>query len=156
MKFNPPNKKFVHLYRRFLHRLAGGTILLLTTQGRRSGRPHTVGLQYELIDGRYYVGAADGEHADWYRNLVKDRMVEVQAGAKTFKATAEVITEVDPIADFMEYRLKKHPLMMHLILHMDGLKGNPNRAALLTYAEKIRLVILTSCLPEEQAEILPQ
>ncbi|NMC17945.1 MAG: nitroreductase family deazaflavin-dependent oxidoreductase [Chloroflexi bacterium] len=43
-----------------MYRLVGGMVLLLTTTGRRSGKPHTVGLQYEWIDGAYWEGAADG------------------------------------------------------------------------------------------------
>jgi deazaflavin-dependent oxidoreductase (nitroreductase family) len=143
MKFHPPNKKFVHLYRRFLHRPVGGQILLLTTRGRKSGRPHTVGLQYELIEGQYYVGAADGESADWYRNLLIKPEVEVQVGDRTFSATAEVCAQAERIVEFLEYRIKKHPLMIRLILRLDGIKGNLDRGSLQAYAEKIRLVILT-------------
>lgn len=118
-------------------------MLLLTTRGRKTGRPHTIGLQYELIDGRYYVGAADGEHADWYRNLIKEPKVEIQVGKRIFGAAAEIITESERVIDFLSYRLKKHPLMIRLILRLDGLKGEPDRAALQKYAEKIRLVVLT-------------
>lgn len=149
MKFHPPNQKFTHLYRRFLHQPAGGMILLLTTRGRRTGKPHTIGLQYEMIDGRYYVGAADGEKADWYRNLLNDPQVEVQVGVRTFSASAEVCAEMERIVDFLEYRIKKHPLMIRLILRLDGLKGRPDRTSLQAYAEKIRLVILT---PQEPGQ----
>ena len=67
MKFHPPNKLFTRAYRKFLHRPMKDVILLLTTTGRKTGRPHTIGLQYELIDGRYYLGAADGNRLDWDR-----------------------------------------------------------------------------------------
>lgn len=121
--------------------------MLLTTRGRKSGKAHTIGLQYELIDGRYYVGAADGERADWYRNLLIEPVVEVQVGERTFGATAEVGEEAERIVEFLEYRIKKHPLMMRLILRMDGVKGRLDRTSLQAYAEKIRLVILTPMEP---------
>ena len=82
MKFHPPNQVFTRAYRRILYRFAGGVILLLTTCGRKTGRPHTIGLQYERIGDRYYVGAADGDRADWYRNILKQPQVEIQVGAQ--------------------------------------------------------------------------
>lgn len=143
MRFHPPNRQFTLLYRRFLYRLAGKGVLLLTTCGRKTGNPHTIGLQYELIDGCYYVGSADGERSDWYRNLAADPRVNVQVGAHQFKANAERVTDCDRVAAFLEFRIKNRPLMMKLILSMDGLKGRLDHEDLLDYSRKIRLVILT-------------
>ncbi len=78
MRVKFPNKQFSRFYRRFLYRFAGGMVLLLTTTGRKSGNPHTVGLQYELIEGLYWVGAADGTRADWYRNILALPTGEIQ------------------------------------------------------------------------------
>lgn len=143
MKFRPPNRVFTMAYRRFLYRVVSGKILLLTTRGRKSGKAHTIGLQYELIGNAYYVGAADGDRADWYRNILKSPDVEVQVGAQKFTARAEVISDPRRIADFLEYRLKKHPLMLRLILRLDGLKGKLDRAGLVCYAEKLKVVVLS-------------
>ncbi len=148
MKFHPPNKIFTDLYRRFLYRLAGGSVLLLTTRGRKTGKLHTNGLQYELIDERYYVGAANGEHADWYRNLLHDAHAQIQAGEKIINVSAEMISDAERIADYLGYRLQKHPLMIRLILRLDGVKGKPDRSALLSYAAGIRMVILTPAAPD--------
>jgi deazaflavin-dependent oxidoreductase (nitroreductase family) len=142
MKFHPPNKAFSRAYRKFLHRPMGRLVLLLTTVGRKTGNPHTIGLQYELIDGKCYIGAADGTRADWYRNILKNDKVFVQAGSDTFSASASVITGHDKITDFLEYRLNKRPLMIRLILRMDGIKGKIDHAVLETYARKIGLVVL--------------
>jgi len=142
MKFHPPNRQFTLLYQRFLYRLAGKGVLLLTTRGRRTGNPHTIGLQYEWIDGKYYVGSADGERSDWYRNLNANPNVSVQVGAHRFEANAEVVSDCERIADFLEFRIRKRPLMMKLIMRMDGLKGKPDHEALLEYGRKIRVVIL--------------
>lgn len=142
MKFHPPNRQFTLLYQRFLYRLAGKGVLLLTTRGRKTGNPHTIGLQYELIDGCFYVGSADGERSDWYRNLVVDPHVNVQVGAHQFKAIAELVADRERIASFLEFRMRKRPLMMKLILSMDGLKGRLDHEDLLDYARNIRQVIL--------------
>jgi hypothetical protein len=46
------------LYARGLGRLIGHMILLLTTIGRKSGFPRVIPLQYEEIDGAWYVASA--------------------------------------------------------------------------------------------------
>jgi len=153
MKVRPDNKKFSILYRRLLYRLAGGVVLLLTTTGRKSGREHTVGLQYELINGRYYVGAADGTRADWLRNILANPDVKVQAGKSRFKAKADVVSDTSEIARFLAYRLKKRPLLIRMILRTAGLKGKPDQVALEKYAQTIRMVIFT---PSRMRTVLPR
>src|SRR5512133_2154649 len=143
MKFHPPNKLFTRAYRKFLYRPMKDVILLLTTTGRKTGRPHTIGLQYELIDGRYYLGAADGSRADWYRNILKNPAVEIQVGEKNIPATAEVICDRGEIIDFLQYRLNKRRLMIGLILRLDGVRGKLDRTALEKYSPDIGMVILT-------------
>lgn len=147
MKFHPPNKAFSQAYRKFLFRPMGRLVLLLTTNGRKTGRPHTIGLQYELIEGNYCVGAADGVNADWYRNILKNPQVQIQVGAQIIAAVAETITDTDKITDYLEYRLNRHPTMISLILRLDGIKGKIDRTALAAYASRIGLVILTPAAP---------
>lgn len=54
-----------------------------------------------------------------------------------------MITDISQITEFLEYRLKKHPLMVKLILRLDGLKGSIDREKLREYAGRIGLVTLT-------------
>lgn len=143
MEFRPNNKAFSRLYRRIIYRFAGGMVALLTTTGRRSGKPHTVGLQYELIDGQYWVGAADGTRADWYRNILTTPAVELQVGNKNISATADVVNDTGRIAAFLAYRLKKRPLMLRLILRLDGARGRITPDTLREYATRIRVVVIT-------------
>lgn len=75
-------------------RLVDNDMLLLTTRGRHSGRPHTVPLLY-LMDGdrRQVVIASYGGrpyHPDWYLNLVDQPSVEVQIRRDRFPARAHV------------------------------------------------------------------
>mgnify|MGYP002738662852 CR=1 FL=1 len=74
--------------------LPGVFTLLLTTTGRRSGRPFTTPLIY-AEDGDDYVviaskGGAPG-HPDWYLNLRDDPEVELQVGAEVVRATAQTV-----------------------------------------------------------------
>src|SRR5512142_1580244 len=72
----------------------GKIVLLLTTTGRRSGKKRVTPLQYEEIDGLYYLGAARGLKAEWVRNIHSCPEVEIQAGSKKFCGVAEVV--IDP------------------------------------------------------------
>lgn len=96
-------------------------ILLLTTKGRKSGLPRTTPLQYEEDQGEYYVGSARGVHADWIRNILACPEVEVQVKERCFQARAEVVMDKDRVADFLKLRLRRHPIMVGLIMRLDGL-----------------------------------
>ena len=73
-------------------RLVGNDMLLLTTRGRRSGRPHTVPLLY-LPDGDNLVVIASWggrpQHPHWYANLEADPQATVQVLGRRWKVTAE-------------------------------------------------------------------
>jgi deazaflavin-dependent oxidoreductase (nitroreductase family) len=139
----PPNEVMVRRYRAGLGKIAGRMILLLTTIGRKSGKPHTVAVQYEKMGNKYYIGAATGQKSDWYRNILTTPEVDVEIGSKKMRGTAEPMVGEENIADFMVYRLKKHPLMIGLILKMDGCSFRPTRRELLEYSRRITVVTIT-------------
>ena len=47
----------------------GGRIMVLTTIGRKSGRPRRTPLNYAIVDGKVYCAAGFGSISDWYRNI---------------------------------------------------------------------------------------
>ncbi|MFJ4186971.1 nitroreductase/quinone reductase family protein [Kitasatospora sp. NPDC089509] len=70
---------------------AGGDLLLLTTTGARSGRPHTVPLGFVRAEGLLLVVASAAgapEHPQWYRNLLTHPVVRVELGTEAFEAIA--------------------------------------------------------------------
>lgn len=79
---------------RALSRMRGRPTLLLTTTGRRSGRPHTVPLPY-LADGdaMIVVGSNSGaqRHPAWVLNLITDPRVTVQYLADSGPAHADIL-----------------------------------------------------------------
>jgi deazaflavin-dependent oxidoreductase (nitroreductase family) len=78
-----------HIWRR------GSRTLLLTTNGRKTGRPTTVPLIYAQAGDDYVIVASKGgapAHPGWYRNLVKDQNVEVQVKDDVFPARARTAT----------------------------------------------------------------
>jgi deazaflavin-dependent oxidoreductase (nitroreductase family) len=132
------------LYAIGLGPVIGRIILLLTTTGRRSGQPRVTPLQYEQVDGRYCLGAARGLKADWVRNLQADPHVQVRVRSLRFRGTAELITDPARIADFLELRLDRHPLMVGLMMEKaHGLPRRPSRQQLEAVAAGEALVVIT-------------
>jgi deazaflavin-dependent oxidoreductase (nitroreductase family) len=120
--------------------LMGKLVLLLTTTGRKTRLRRVTPLQYEEDGDVIYLGASRGLQSDWVRNILADPQVEVQVKARRFRGTAEVITELPRIVDFLELRLRKHPRMVAAMLKTDGIPQNPSRAQLETYAQQIVVV----------------
>lgn len=120
-----------------------GVVLLLTTTGRKSGLPRQTPLQYELVDGQIYIGSARGAEADWVRNIQANPVVQVQMGKRIFDARGEVFTDPERFVDFLELRLRRHPVMVRLIMHLfDGLPLRFTRADLRKLAGEKALVVL--------------
>ena len=120
-------------------------VLLLTTIGRKSGLPRVTPLQYEEIEGDIYIGSARGKDADWFKNILANPNVHVQKRDSEFDATAEPVTDPGRIADFIELRLRRHPLMIRLVMHLfDGLPLRFTRAELENFCKEKTLVILHS------------
>ena len=71
-------------------------VLLLTTTGARSGRPHITPLNFSVDGDRLVVIASKGgspRHPDWYRNLVAHPEVTIELGGETFRARARTAEE---------------------------------------------------------------
>ena len=120
----------------------GRLVLLLTTIGRKSGLPRVTPLQYEEVDGIYYVAAARGQKADWFRNIVADPKVTVQLQDRSFQALAEPVTDPARIADFFELRLERRPRMMGRMMRLEGLPPNHTRADLEAFAADKAMVVI--------------
>ncbi len=131
------------LYAVGLGPVIGKIILLLTTTGRKSGLKRITPLQYEEIDGNYYLGSARGTKSDWYRNILSDRRVEVRVKGLSFPGIAEPVSDPDRIADFLETRLQRHPFMMGLLMEKaHRLSKTPTRQQLLDLAASEAMVII--------------
>lgn len=123
--------------------LIGHKILLLTTTGRRSGNPHTTPLQYELVDGKYFIGSARGTESDWYRNILVNSEVLIQVKSQQFLALATPITDIEHITNYLELRFVRHPIMMGLMFRAQGWSAKPTRDEIQSYAQKRALVEIT-------------
>lgn len=69
----------------------GDHLLLLTTLGAKSGRPHTTPLAFHRDGDRLVVVASKGgapHHPDWYFNLLTHPEAEVELGTDKFAVHA--------------------------------------------------------------------
>jgi deazaflavin-dependent oxidoreductase (nitroreductase family) len=101
MDVSEVNKRVIEQFR------AGGAIegmhrerlLLLTTEGARSGRSHTTPMMFHRDgDGRILVIASNAgapHDPDWYRNLVAHPSVRVEVGEQDYPATATPLSGDD-------------------------------------------------------------
>ena len=113
---------------RFLGRVAGMPVLILTTSGRRSGKPRTAALTY-FRDGAnlVVVGSFGGSNVApaWWLNLQRDPRASVLIGGKTSRVTARtaaaeehdrlwpLVTTTHPgYARYQERTARRIPLVM--------------------------------------------
>ncbi len=127
--------------------ILGHLILLLTTTGRVTGNPCVTPLQYEKIDDLYYVGAVRGLKSDWVKNILVNPNVVVRVKSLKLQGIAEIITDPSKIADYLEFRLQKHPHMVGTMLKADGISSKPNRIQLEEYSKQIVLVAIRPISP---------
>jgi deazaflavin-dependent oxidoreductase (nitroreductase family) len=89
----------------------GADTILLTTTGRRSGKPRTVALFAFDADGRWVVIASrggSGRVPDWALNLDAEPAVIVQVGRQTAPMTARALVDDEYEAAF-ELAASRYP-----------------------------------------------
>jgi deazaflavin-dependent oxidoreductase (nitroreductase family) len=121
---------------------AASRVLVLITIGRNSGQQRSTPLQFEELEGVYYVASARGTQADWYRNLTACPDVEVVVGGKRFSTIAKPMTDTTQIADFLELRLQRHPHFMGVMLRIEGLPRKYSRSDIEKFSERLAIVVL--------------
>lgn len=90
---------------------AGGSLILLTTTGARSGRPHTVPLGPLYRDDTMYVSSfIEDRYPAWYFNVKANPAVTVELGSDTFQGTARAL-EGDEYAEFAGWVMEHNPLL---------------------------------------------
>jgi deazaflavin-dependent oxidoreductase (nitroreductase family) len=100
----------IFFYQIGLGGLLGDRILLLSTQGRKTGRFHTTPLEYgyDPETDLYEVMAGWGGKSDWYRNALINPQIRVWVGKRKFLGRAEAASE-DYIIDSMKTILQINP-----------------------------------------------
>jgi deazaflavin-dependent oxidoreductase (nitroreductase family) len=121
---------------------AYGFVLLLVTLGRKTGQPRPTPLQYEVEGDAYYIGSARGVEADWVRNIQANPHVQVRVQEQCFQGNAELVTDPKRVADFFQLRLDRHPIMIGLLMRLEGLPLRYSRADLERFASQKAMVVV--------------
>ena len=109
--------------------IGGMRILILTTKGRRSGKPHSVPLGYMSEGGSYVVTASYGgsaRHPAWYLNLLSEPMATTLVSGRRVPVIAQTVNSeareqlwtrlVDSVPLYQKYqdRTKRQIPMVYL------------------------------------------
>jgi len=74
------------------NRMNGLPVLLITTTGRRTSKPHTVPVVYLADHDGYLVAPGIVPRPDWYLNLKHDSRANIQVGWRVVPVMAEELT----------------------------------------------------------------
>jgi deazaflavin-dependent oxidoreductase (nitroreductase family) len=103
---------------RGVERALGIDWLLLTTTGRRSGRPHGVMLDavgHDPATDTYYVQPAEGRRADWVRNVAANPDVTAEVRGRRFEARVADVTGPEG-AEVVLHFIRTHPAYARIIV----------------------------------------
>ncbi len=99
--------------------VAGGSgvvpTLLLTTTGRKSGKPQILPLIYGKTENGYAIVASKGgapSHPAWYLNLTAHPEVEVQVEAERSTLWDQMVGIYSPYADYQKRTEREIPVVI--------------------------------------------
>ena len=105
-------------------KLIGAEWMLITTTGRKSGKRRETMvdvMDYDKTTDTYYIEAAYGIHADWYKNIQVNPVFEAQVGRRKFKARAEELAENDTGEMLVQF-FRRKPAYTRSVMAMVGMK----------------------------------
>jgi deazaflavin-dependent oxidoreductase (nitroreductase family) len=117
--------------------MASRCVMLLTTRGRRTGKPRTTPVSYMPLDNRFIVFAGWGVNSAWYRNLRAEPRVRIKVGRREMRGTARVVGDPARRAQLMRQMQMRSahcgpPKPVRPLLKLSGL---------FDYEEEIRMAV---------------
>ena len=97
---------------------------------------------YEQRGKAVTVASARGRSADWLRNIESNPQVRVRTGRRQFDGIAEVSTDPEQIAGYLQRQIARSPRAFGAILRAEGLSSPPTRAELVRFAPHRPLVTI--------------
>src|SRR5438128_4665044 len=68
-------------------------VLVLTTRGRKTGRPRTGAVSFMPVEDHFVVFSGWGVGSNWFRNIQANPDVVVRVGRKQMRATARIVED---------------------------------------------------------------
>ena len=105
-------------------RLIGAQWMLITTIGRKTGKRRETMvdvMDYSEANDTYYIEAAYGTRADWYKNIQSNPIFEAQVGRRKFKARAGALS-TEGAAELLVRFYRQKPAYTRSVMAMAGMK----------------------------------
>lgn len=105
-------------------RLIGAQWMLITTTGRKTGKRRETlvdVMDYDKATDMYYIEAAYGSHADWFKNIQAHPLFEAQVSRRNFTAQAEILNEGDTGEMLVQF-FRRKPAYTRSVMAMVGMK----------------------------------
>jgi deazaflavin-dependent oxidoreductase (nitroreductase family) len=84
--------------------------ITITVTGRKSGRPISVPVWFVLEDGKLYLLPVSGSDTQWYKNVLKNPSIRLDAGRDAAELKAVPVTDPKQVASIAEkFRAKYGP-----------------------------------------------
>lgn len=142
----------------WLYRLGLGSlmnfahIMVLTTRGRTSGAPRHTAIEYRAHGSKTYIISAWGSRPQWYQNLLKNPIVSLRQGTRSFKARARSVEDPDEALRALYLFRKTAPVIYDPVLARLSSENAINGKNLPNVSHEFTVVRLD---PEESSENLP-
>ncbi len=98
--------------------------MLIATTGRKTGKRRETlvdVMDYNPTTDTYYIEAAYGSHADWFKNIQANPLFNAQVGRRKFIAQAEILNEGDTGEILVQF-FRRKPAYTRSVMAMVGMK----------------------------------
>lgn len=119
----------------------GKTIMLLTTKGRKSGKPRSFPVGYFRIGGEIHLLSGWAKEPNWYKNLVAaPDDVAQQVGFRRFPVKARVLEDRPEILATVDRLIKENPSAARSLFGWDPLHDEWERSDFTQVLDKVLFV----------------
>ena len=74
----------------------------ITVTGRKSGRTISIPVWFVLEDGKLYLLPVTGSDTQWYKNVLKNPSIRIEAGAEKAELRAVPVTDPKQVTSVVE------------------------------------------------------
>jgi deazaflavin-dependent oxidoreductase (nitroreductase family) len=84
--------------------------ITITVTGRKSGRAVSIPVWFVLEDGKLYLVPVNGSDTQWYKNVLKNPTIRIEAGGAKTELKVVPVTDPKKVASVVEkFRAKYGP-----------------------------------------------
>ena len=76
--------------------------ITITVTGRKSGRAVSIPVWFNLEDGELYLLPVNGSDTQWYKNVLKNPSIRIDAGGDAAELRAVPVTDPKQVASVVE------------------------------------------------------